>query len=152
MYSDLSLEQPFYQGDILTDSPFFIIPKDFGKKNKNIHIEEFTVMILSQTCDIQHRDFIVIAPVITIEKLEKSRVVNSDQIRSLRQQKTKYWFYLPNDNNFPESYVEFTKIVSIPKKLLDKKKRIKSLSDLGRHWLAYKISDFFGRPIDRRAE
>jgi len=153
MYAAFSPKQIFYQGDILTDTPFFKIPKKFQKKNKdNIRFEDFTVMILSQTCDIKHKDFVVIAPVFTIEKLEGSGVVNKEQIDSLKKQRTKYWFYLPQDNGFPESYVEFTKLISIPKVLLKKNKRIKALSDLGRHWLAYKISDFFGRPIERPTE
>lgn len=149
MYNQISLGNPFYQGDILADTPFFTISENKKDLNQAISIKNLTIIILSQTCDIGHRDFIIIAPVLSIKDLQQTGLVNNDQITALKNQKVKYWFYLPADNIFTESYVEFTKIIHIPKLLLDKNKRIKSLSDLGRHWLAYKIADFFGRPIDR---
>jgi len=39
-------------------------------------------------------------------------------------------------------------MIYIPKEALLIENRIKSLSDLGRHWLAYQIADYFGRPFD----
>lgn len=148
MYSSFSPTRIFYQGDILKDTLFFIHKHIDGDKYSLI-VKRITIMILSQTCDIQNRNFINIAPIISLSELKKTKTVNNDQIRSLQRQKTKYWFYLPEDqgDGFPESYVELTKITYISKRLLEKRNRIKSLSSLGRHWLTYKLNDFFGRPI-----
>ncbi len=154
MYREFVLEQPFYQGDILSDFPLLIIPTDFDGSKDKLSVEKSTIIILTQTCTIQREEeeFITIAKVFTIERMKKVKAFNKTQINSLMKQRMKNFFYFPHDDDFPESCVDFNLVVYAPKDLLDKSKRIKSLSDLGRHWLSYKISDFFGRPIDRPNE
>lgn len=152
MYGVLNHNEPFYQGDILQDIPFLIV-ENYNNPEDGIYTKDFKIMLLSQSCDIQRRKYIIIAPVITIQELERTGESNSNQIRALREQKINYWFYLPEDgsaNILPESYVEFTKITHIPRDLLDKNKRVKCLSDLGRHWLGFKLGNFFGRPLDNK--
>lgn len=146
MYNHIALQEPFYQGDILKDSPFFIISSNSKKLPA---MEKTEVMLLSQTCDIARteRDFIIVGRVLKVVDLAK--IVKHDQISGLRSRKLKYLFYLPKDQGFSEAYVDFNQITYFPKKgMLKKRNRIKSLSDLGRHWLAYQLADYFGRPFD----
>jgi len=151
MYNQFSPDEAFYQGDILVDTPCFVDREDRNEAEiENASIKRLSVMILSQTCDILRKKFVIIAPVVTVQDLQETGVVNADQIRSLKKQDIKYWFYLPAHEDFPDSYVEFTKITHTSISNLIKNKRMKSLSDLGRHWLSYKVSDFFGRPFNRQ--
>lgn len=148
MYSDLK-DVRFFQGDIFKDTPFFIIPND---NEPAVQVENLTIMILSQTCDIQReeRDFIIAAKVVEMQKLKDDSGAKETFIQGLRNRSVKYFFYLPPDNDlWPESYVDFQQIVYLPKKFLKDNNRVKSLSDLGRHWLLYQIADYFGRPIKR---
>ena len=146
MYSDLDKREPFFQGDILQATPFFVIPKGFSRSRQPT-IQNLNVMILTQTCDIEHRDFLIVGRIVEFQELEQTGV-NQDFLRGMRERRIKYWFYLPTDRSFPESYVDFTQIIYTPKNILKKQNKIKSLSDLGRHWLAYQLSDYFGRPFD----
>lgn len=148
MYAQIEESHSFYQGDILRDTPFFIIPKSFTETENGILQQNETVMILSQTCDIERRDFLIVARVISVNFLKKDIGVGDNYHESLKKRKVKYYFYLPADNDFEESCVDFGQIIYIPKKALNKSNRIKSLSDIGRHWLAYQLTDYFGRPFD----
>lgn len=149
MYSDLDKRNPFFQGDILQDTPFFVIPKGFDK-SKRATIQNLDVVILTQTCDIERRDFVIIGRVVRLQELVETGV-SQNLIESLCKRsptRPKYLFYLPPDRSFEESYIDFTQITYTPKNILKKRNRVKSLSDLGRHWLAYQLSDYFGRPFD----
>lgn len=181
-----SLPNLFMQGDIVKEYPFSFIPKINDniilRENNNslrlvlnneedIFISEnnfeeqlvvnsrlINIALLSQTCDLQRRETIMIAPVYSLEFLKNILADNgSDEqainnklalLRASRLEKQfHYYFYLPEIGNFPESYIDFNSIQSIPLENIDINKRILSLSNKGKHWLAYKLNSFFGRPV-----
>jgi len=145
VYLYTSNRDSWFQGDILENCPFIIIPEEISETQQQFTVKKERLMILSQTCDIEHREYVAFAPVPLVSDLLASGV--SFDHKQLKDQKYLYWFYLPENKGFSEAYVDFTRITHLPKSILNKDKRIKSLSDLGRHWLAYKLSVFFGRPF-----
>jgi hypothetical protein len=100
------------------------------------------VMILSQTCDIEHREFVSIAPVFNIYNIEKSA-----KREAVRKGKTFYRFFLPSSENFQESFLDITTINSVKRVTLKIENRILSLSHYGRHHLVYFINSYFNRPF-----
>jgi len=117
------------------------------------------IMLLSQTCDLQRRPKIMAAPIFPVSHLKTilEEEGNTEQqingkINSLKavraDSQLKYYFYLPANGFMPESYVDFNLVFSIPRENIDISNRIQSLSDRGRHWLSYKVIEFFGRPVE----
>lgn len=162
-----------FQGDILEDFPFFIfdqlrfVSKDgvdqFKIKNEDDEpsIEDLsivqsrlsTVMILSQSCDTQRRDNIIICPVYLISEYIQKEVLNEKTVGNLRARKYNYWFYLPAlQDVIEESLADLQQMYYLPKEVVDsyKAKKIITLSDFGRHHLAWSLTTFFGRPITSR--
>lgn len=168
----------FYQGDIIDNFPFFVIDSEnfnileadgdqtINKKYKvnkkllpkedikdsliAIEARKQRVIILSQACDIQHRETIIFAPVYEISKAIQEGRMTENQATSLRSRKIDYWFYLPKQDAFlEESYIDFQIIHYIPKSLIlnNLQNRILALSDWGRHHLGWSLSNFLGRPI-----
>jgi len=158
-----------YQGDIITDFPFFIfqggqlVQKNqsgfFEKKNGNSDEEENlyiiaskkqSIMILSQTCDIQRRENVIICPVYKLQDLIDKGAINTKQAESLRGRKIYYNFYLPELGSFPESIADFQTMIYVPRENLTPyiPNRGVSLDHLGRHHLAWALTNYFGRPIE----
>ncbi|MHA1395919.1 MAG: hypothetical protein ACTSRZ_20640 [Promethearchaeota archaeon] len=155
-----------FQGDIFCNQIIITIPPNIQiiRKNKNeeyrvFKLEElpdaFTnkeliivyaiksnIIVLSQTCDIEHREFISIAPVFPLTNIN-----NIDKINSLKNNKVNYRFYIPESKNLEESYAELTLIHSIPKEYLKLENRISSLSDYSRHLLQDQLNRYFCRPF-----
>ncbi len=150
MYASNLPTNEWLQGDIVKDLPFIITPDPIGAtETKSIfNVQSRTMMLLNQSCDInnpKNRNFLIFAPVLTVEELEQTQI--KVDLAQLADQKYGYWFFLPEEGVFPASYVDFTRIVSLPRSVLDKDKRIQCLNDLGRHWLGHKLSLYFGRPF-----
>lgn len=189
MYEPEANNDLLLQGDIIKEYPFSFIPKvqDFlfvrkEEDSVNIHnLEDLedsyseqnnfeeqmivnsrltNIILLSQSCDVQRRETIMIAPVYSIEflktKLESLGTLRAEQIdnkinalkNSRFEQQPHYFFYLPGANDFPESYIDFNSVLSVSIDNIDINDRILSLNDKGRHWLSYKLSHFFGRPLE----
>jgi len=157
-----------YQGDIINDFPFFNIAsvKSLSIKDRNIaHIEDGIntatrnvlieanlrkIMLISQTCDAQRRENVIICPVYTVAEYMTSNNPNKDKLDALRNGKNYYWFYLPAyETVFVESFVDFQQFTYLPKELYEQfqASRLLQLDDLGRHRLAWSISTYFGRPL-----
>jgi hypothetical protein len=164
-----------YQGDVVKDFPFFIFEDnlkilknlkkpnvyDTAKTNEGtfdkgeelvmIKAKLNNIIILSQTCDIQERENIIIAPVYSIKSLEGSGVLTGGRLGLIRKRKINYWFYLPKlEKAIEDSLTDFQTIYYIPRTFLEKYKnnKILTMSDWGRHHLGWALSNYFGRPIE----
>lgn len=112
------------------------------------------VMILSQTCDIEHRENIIVAPVYEIEALKDQGVLNTDTIKNIKKRKVYYWFYLPSYGGIiNDSIADFQGMFYLPKEHVIQyvTSKIVTINDLGRHHLGWALSNFFGRPVDESA-
>ena len=120
------------------------LPDAFSKGTELILASAYSanIMILSQTCDIDHREFVAVAPIFPLEQVEgKSRR------DAVKENRVNHRFYLPPVADFVESYVDFTVINSVKRSRLNVANRIASLSDLYRHHLAEALHGFFCRPF-----
>lgn len=168
MAEDQTDSERIYQGDILKDQIIITIPQNIqilreleNKEYKFFSLEELNdafeqevheitvvnavktnVIILSQTCDIERREFISIAPVFPLTKIESEKKKGS-----IRNHKFNYRFYIAESDALPESYAELTLINSIKKEILRLDKRICSLSDYARQWLQDTLNRYFCRPF-----
>lgn len=146
-----------YQGDLIKDFPFFIFDEDilngkFGTDNEaklEVRAKLGLIMILSQTCDIEHRKNVIVCPVYEMRNFS----FNKDETESIKERRTGYWFYLPKlENIIDESVADFQTIYYVPRDLLDqnKKNKILTLTDWGRHHLGWALGSYFGRPVKSR--
>lgn len=146
-----------YQGDLIKDFPFLIFEKDtlIGKFETDIETKLEVrarlglIMIISQTCDIQHRENVIVCPVYKMQDFS----FNKDEAESIRKRKTGYWFYLPKlENILDESIADFQTIYYVPRDFLNQSKlnKIITLTDWGRHHLGWALSNHFGRPIESK--
>lgn len=172
MYADANSisKDIFYQGDIIADFPFYIFENGQPiKKNEAGHFEldETTeecnrtlfaveakkqpVMILSQSCDIQRRNNVIICPVYDLKEFISDNTINTDRAKSIRDRKIYYWFYLPEYEKVPESLADLQTMIYVSRAEIEKylPKRIMSLSDLGRHHLGWSLATYFGRPVEK---
>ncbi len=154
-----------YQGDVLGNTPVTIpsseiqlfrpgnnpavysardLPDAFNSGTELLITEAYKtkVMILSQTCDAQNREFIVIAPIQPM-----SQVTNPDRRNAIVEGKVNYRFWLPACDVLEESFVELTILNSVPKALVGVENRILTLSDGARHGLTDVLHRFFCRPL-----
>ena len=100
------------------------------------------IAVLTQTCDIEHRRHVQVAPVQTVDGL------NEKKLASLRADDIKYWMYLPPDlPALPEGYIDIAKIVSVHSSYLPQAHFIKRHSNSGVVALQAKLAGFFGRPF-----
>ncbi len=163
-----------YQGDVLKSIPFFIfkeqmnILKNLEKANtyeieaaneKSFENEDIlsavntktsNIIILSQTCDVQDKENIIIAPIYPIKLFEDNKILTKEKAKQIRDRKYNYWFYLPKlEGIIEDSIADFQFIQYIPKLFLEKYKnnKIVTMSDWGRHHLGWALGNYFGRPI-----
>jgi len=147
----------FYQGDLIKDFPFFIFDEHINLENViskteakiEINAKLNTIIILSQTCDIQRRKNAIICPVYKMDEFS----FNSDDTDSIKKRKTGYWFYLPPlDGVIEESIADFQTIYYVPRAVIDnyKKNKIVTMSDWGRHHLSWALNNYFGRPVENK--
>ena len=98
----------WYQGDIITNFPTFIFPngqkffrqregsEDFQSINSTTEVPTLdgawigapmkngSIMILSQTCDIQDSTHLIIAPIYTLEFMENAGVLSKSNVGHLQ--------------------------------------------------------------------
>lgn len=162
MYGQEFDENLLYQGDVVKDLPFPVCPEqevaiapgevDISQESTNNFFKgdpqlitalkySRTGMIISQNCDIENREFILISPVFEINE----KYSDDDHIISLKGQKVKYELYLPSTTNFNESFVDLQLISVIKKEKIDKTKRILVLSDYGQALLQQHLRNYLGR-------
>jgi hypothetical protein len=100
------------------------------------------IALLTQTCDIDHRKHLQVAPVYSAEGLDERK------LSSLHVDEIKHWFYLPDDPpHIRESYVDIAKVVSIHRSYLSQAHFVKRHSNSGLVALQVKLAQYFGRPF-----
>ncbi len=115
-------------------------------------------MVISQSCDIQRRDYVHLCPVHKLGNLitelsskgfEQKRI--DGVLDGLRKNTINYYFYLPpgsiNEIPIEESYVDLQFVGMAPLLTLGTYSRTLSLTDLGRHRLTFKLTNLYSRPI-----
>lgn len=162
-------QSDYFQGDIVEDFPLlnlgtaqdltvsnsYTINSTYPDRNSThaaVQIVKRKVMIISQTCDAQRRDNIIVCPIIDLAEYISSNSPNADKLRSIRSGKIYYWFYLGAlEEKIDECFVDLQQFIHMPRadfERLAESHRILSLSDFGRHKLAWSLSSFFGRPAE----
>jgi len=173
MYVVRPADEPLHQGDIIGDIPVVLVPESglsivyeqhsesyprpatihqasevpdaFGRGLERIiaHAYKSPVMILSQTCDIEYRELIAIAPLFPL-----SLVTNADRRRNITKYRVNYRFYLPPYSNIiDDSYVDFVIINTVKRNLVPIEERILSLDEHGRSLLVHSLYQYFCRPV-----
>lgn len=173
MYEVRPANEPLHQGDVVADFPVVLIPESdpyivyeqysetypkaatifratevagaFEKGLEPIIANAYQsmVMVLSHTCDIEHREFIAVAPLFTL-----SSVSSAERRRSIINYKVNYRFYLPRYKHLIEdSYVDFVIINTVKPYLVPVNKRILSLDEHGRSLLVDSLYRYFCRPV-----
>ncbi len=149
----------FYQGDVIKNFPFFVLSeleekvaaiKEAGEGTIEIKSKLVDVMILSQTCDIQRRDQVIVAPIASMASGVESGELKANILDNIRGRKINFLFYLPESPDLiPESYCNLQLIYYVSPALLNSfaDNKAVTLSDWGRHHLSWALSNYFGRPI-----
>ncbi|HIT11899.1 MAG TPA: hypothetical protein IAB58_03800 [Candidatus Pelethosoma merdigallinarum] len=131
------------QGDIITKLPFTFIDEN-GDKDTILT----KGIILSNTCDIDHDDYIIIAPLI-----EYDSILNENQKRIVKS--NKYYDKMCFTNSQLDGYfIDFTRSTTFNRKLLLRLLKEKtnveySLNQYGYYLLLTKLTIYFMRPEDQ---
>ena len=101
------------------------------------------IIVVTQTCDIDRRRFIHVAPVYGVEGLDQRK------IESLALNEIQYWFYLPD--NPParpvRQFADLSQIVPVHNSYLRRARRLERLTPLATTELQKKLASFHGRPF-----
>jgi len=101
------------------------------------------VIVISQTCDIQNREFVIIAPVFPLSRIESDK-----RVRAVKEGKTFYRFFLPQKEGIiEEAFVELTILNSVRRDCLSLERRILSLTHFYRGHFVYHLNRFLCRPF-----
>jgi hypothetical protein len=168
MYSPVVSSSEMFQGDVFANFPFidfstsrFVALQDHhisdvtdiyrdGFRSVLAEVDPRSIMLLSQTCDAQRRDNLIACPIYKISDYIQINQPSAGNLASLRGNKFLYWFYLPEHfGEIDESFVDLQQFFYVPRSVLSSymANRILSLSDLGRHRIAWSIATYFGRPL-----
>ncbi|MBU0606475.1 MAG: hypothetical protein KKI08_01260 [Armatimonadetes bacterium] len=128
---------------LLEDSPYAF------PNGRDAIIAEATrihVAIMSQSCDVQRKQFVTLAAVLPLPSDWGSGKRQDVQ----RIDKHLDSFYLAAAGGFPESIIQFTMLYSVQREklLAQRHKRILTLSLEARQRLQYKFGNFFFRPAE----
>lgn len=140
--------QSLYQGDVLLD-----LPTCFVDEEGDVVKGDDVVALISNTCDMQpvRQDFIIASPVVSFDELEGDAATVENLRAEIRRNKIFRYFYLPPQNDFPESFIDFSKMVSISSPYLNGIKRdssrqcILSLSQNGFYFFLIKLTFHLAR-------
>lgn len=111
------------------------------------------VALISNTCDMQpaRQDFIIASPIVSFDELEGDAAAIESLRADIRRNKIFRYFYLPAQNDFPESFIDFSKMVSISSPFLNGIKQnspqqcILSLSQNGFYFFLIKLTFHLAR-------
>jgi len=144
-----------YQGDIVRDIATCYINKD----GKTVYGSD-TVALISNSCDMVpgRRDFIIVSPIISvenyIENAKKLKINPDDTIYQVRKNQILRYFYLPPKGNLEESFIDFSRMVTISSSYLNNIKNenpenfIVSLSSHGHYFFLLKLNYHLSRTED----
>jgi len=108
-----------------------------------------TVLLVSSTCDIEHREKILVVPVLPIDVID-----NAARAEATRQDKVYHRFFMPGfrstgphgDVVLPDSFAELALLNSVPRDRIPLALRINSLTERARNLLKAKLTTFLARP------
>lgn len=126
------------QGDIFDNVPFMFISKD-----GDFHVNKLSAMIISNTCDITRKEYVLFAPIIKYDG------TNDD----IKQNKFYEYMYIGDYHN-EEVFVDFGRIMSLKRSILVKELndnrliRTKSLNRIGYYLFIIKLTVYLLRPED----
>lgn len=147
--------EEWYQGDILASFPFVVSDLTSTNSGKSLKLFDKPAIIISQTCDIQRKDFVQVCPVHDFDHLKsqlmrdgKSEQSADDALDSVRRGNTEARFYLPQEPSFgmKEGYADLNFICTVSRKQLMQLNRIVTLNDHPRQVFAYFVSNLFLKP------
>ena len=99
------------------------------------------IMIVSQSCDVEWRKHVQVAPV------EQIAVMQADTLEHLRDNDVGYWFYLPAWNGLPESYADLSRTTAVHASYFRADALTHRLTSLARVELQKSLADLYGRPF-----
>ena len=154
--SDTKIVETSLSGTEIKESPDSVL---FSSESKKLvtNFKKSLGIVITQTCDIQRRDFIQICPVFSLESLKteisKSWDANrvNNHLGQLKNGKLGYYFYLPevtlDDYHLDESCIDLQLVTSVRRESILNYPRLVALSDVGRHWLSFSLMSYYGRPF-----
>jgi hypothetical protein len=101
------------------------------------------VMLVTQSCDIDHRKHYQVAPVIDVAAL------NPRKLQSLREGEVGYWYHLPgHSDQFPtEMYADLTRMTSVHRSYFQTPEVIARLTNAERSRFQAAVAEFHGTPF-----
>jgi len=101
------------------------------------------VMVITQTCDLERRNSVQVAPVYPARSLSESKQA------SLEKNEVNYLFYLPMSGHdlTEKSFADLSQITSVHNSYMREAKLAKRLSNEGRARLQMHLAKFHGRPF-----
>jgi len=101
------------------------------------------IMVITQTCDLERRNFVQVAPVYGVRSLSESKQA------SVERNEVNYLFYLPiaEPGIGEESFADLSQIISVHNSYIREAKLAKRLSNEGRARLQTHLAKFHGRPF-----
>jgi hypothetical protein len=135
------------QGDIITEIVFLNIIGNGKAIKKNLK-----GMIISNSCDIENDNSIVIAPVYNFEELASVHKNNDSYISDLKRNNIFERFYLPEFKEHKGFVTDFSEASSFSTDYLNESfkkseiNRIASLSQVGWYFLMNKLALYLFRP------
>lgn len=103
-----------------------------------------TVVVVSQSCDVQRKPYLTVAAVRPLRLIENRQ--RREDVKRLDRMLE--YFALPAGPNIEESFVDLTLLYSVPRELLISllPNRLFSMSNSFRQSFQWAIMQFFGRP------
>lgn len=150
-----AVRNDWHQGDIIDRFPFTVSDLNPQNASRSVRLSDFPAIIITQTCDLQRRNFTQVCPIFDFAFLKAQLIAEGKTeqgaegaIDSIRKGKTEYRFYLPADSvyNINEGFVDLNLVCSIPRQQVQQLNRIASLQDHPRQVLAYFVSNLYVKP------
>jgi hypothetical protein len=132
------------QGDIFRGVPFIKIAED-GSITKSVR----EGIVLSNSCDIEHDDYILVSPFYSFEEGDLSE----NQIAQVKKNLAYGYIYFPDESG-ETNFADFSQIESLPKSCIEnglssgKMNKKHSLNLVGYYLLVCKLTIHFLRPED----
>lgn len=102
------------------------------------------VLVVSQTCDIQHRSHVLVAPVRRAAEVEQP-----DLRDNIMQNGVNYYFALPDAPELGDCFADMSKILAVRLTMLRLERRVATLSAEARQVLQLHLSTFLTRPFEQ---
>jgi len=121
------------------------LPDSFaaGAENFLLPAEQRLVQVVSQTCDIEHRNHVFVAPV-----LQRSEVRDNVLWDRIVQNRVVRYFWLPATAGLEDCAADISKVLAVRRDMLDIGRRVATLSPQARELFQQRLSVFLTRPFE----